>query len=1047
MTITSVKIHPAIGIARVGNSPSKYFIGPELPGDHSIPSGGYKDGQCRVKRQAVRFRIFAYDEDGSAHEMNDEATDITWSVHLVNKKASVNGRNPTGISTDLIIDPGSRTLTGPNQRAQFDTGVITFPGKPSVVVPLGEIRTDKLNHLLVLGGYGTSESPHPSPSDLVEFYNNSNWYDDISDGPVTATVTIRKTGQQFTAERAWIIVAPPKFSPGIESVITLYDRLVNMAVEAGWLVPPKIPSYTKDIYPILERAQKIKWVHNIIPHGAHSWSHPVIDPTLRKNIFSRLTLPEADDKSWPEDMPKLRELGEGKNGRLTATQYQIMRLWNDGTFKNDWEGKPSIESEITPSGLDQAALENTTGGPFYPGIEAGGGVVISTGVTKCPINELISYGSLFRFHDSMEAGDITAFMALPWQADFFACGDRWWPVPRPNSVIPAGTSDYKDWDRDIGTRDRMVSLWHRLGFVVQQGEEYKELDRCGIVFVILITLHLDFRCIPIKPLGLSRSVSLPITFEIISTDLPVILEIESGPFHPRLKASGSSVSVGPAQGNGIAIARFWITYETGAIGESLNDYVVIRNRANNESWNITITANTIECNHTAFVLVCDSSQNLEEIWRGGKGNNESLLQATQMLVDTLVEGSGISLVRFAEDVEILQEVEVLGSASPSDKARKKAKTILAETKSCQSNDISVGNGIYAGLKALDDADHEYNNKAMIIFTANGENCGRRIEDMASRVNVQTYSVGFGLVENTNMPALQALSSNRGGYMLVLDSLARENEFLLQKYFLQIIGNINDIETLSDVYGKLKSDMEQRIPFYVTESDVGLDIALLARFLPNVDFCLQTPGGHIIGPHETVPTLVYVSSDAISYYRINLPVEIETGRPELEGLWHVILRMRKSVASQGKLADVERIKVVNNSDTISYNLFVQSYSNLSFKARLYQTGIEVGSRICVEATISMSGIPMAGVTDVWAEVTRPDGSNSSVVFEEQEEGRFTSEFRTTLSGIYRIRIRCSGRSSLGHPFLRERSLTAATWHCVDSKSQNHQNNGDHAISRK
>jgi L-lysine epsilon oxidase-like protein len=65
VTITRCKIHPAIGIARVGDSPDKDFIGPERPGRHDPPEGGhYKDAAGRIKRQAARFRIFAYDEDG-----------------------------------------------------------------------------------------------------------------------------------------------------------------------------------------------------------------------------------------------------------------------------------------------------------------------------------------------------------------------------------------------------------------------------------------------------------------------------------------------------------------------------------------------------------------------------------------------------------------------------------------------------------------------------------------------------------------------------------------------------------------------------------------------------------------------------------------------------------------------------------------------------------------------------------------------------------------------------------------------------------------------
>jgi hypothetical protein len=89
MVIVNVKIHPAIGIARLGNIPDEFFIGPELPWDRTIPDGGYKDEQCRVKRQAARFRIFAYHKDGSITKITEKEARITWTVHIANKKASV----------------------------------------------------------------------------------------------------------------------------------------------------------------------------------------------------------------------------------------------------------------------------------------------------------------------------------------------------------------------------------------------------------------------------------------------------------------------------------------------------------------------------------------------------------------------------------------------------------------------------------------------------------------------------------------------------------------------------------------------------------------------------------------------------------------------------------------------------------------------------------------------------------------------------------------------------------------------------------------------
>lgn len=144
-TIKTVKIHPAIGIARLGNSSTKFFIGPELPGIQKRPVGGYKDAQGRVKRQAARFRLFGYDAKGKlVREISAKDAAITWTVHLANKKAAwkmfdgLNQNSPlrnAGVADrgSLVIDPGPRSLIGSNKAAQFDNG--KFRG---TLVPLGE---------------------------------------------------------------------------------------------------------------------------------------------------------------------------------------------------------------------------------------------------------------------------------------------------------------------------------------------------------------------------------------------------------------------------------------------------------------------------------------------------------------------------------------------------------------------------------------------------------------------------------------------------------------------------------------------------------------------------------------------------------------------------------------------------------------------------------------------------------------------------------------------------------------------------------------------
>ena len=57
--IKSIAIYPPIGIARIGNAP-EYFLASEVPGVEPSPKDGYKDAEGRIKKQAVKFKIYAF---------------------------------------------------------------------------------------------------------------------------------------------------------------------------------------------------------------------------------------------------------------------------------------------------------------------------------------------------------------------------------------------------------------------------------------------------------------------------------------------------------------------------------------------------------------------------------------------------------------------------------------------------------------------------------------------------------------------------------------------------------------------------------------------------------------------------------------------------------------------------------------------------------------------------------------------------------------------------------------------------------------------------
>jgi hypothetical protein len=86
--IVRAAIHPAIGVARLGNA-DEFFIGPQVVPTPSAPLGSYRDARHALKRQAAEFRIFGYNTSGQVvSELTADSADIEWTVHVANSKAA-----------------------------------------------------------------------------------------------------------------------------------------------------------------------------------------------------------------------------------------------------------------------------------------------------------------------------------------------------------------------------------------------------------------------------------------------------------------------------------------------------------------------------------------------------------------------------------------------------------------------------------------------------------------------------------------------------------------------------------------------------------------------------------------------------------------------------------------------------------------------------------------------------------------------------------------------------------------------------------------------
>lgn len=279
------RIHPAIGVARVGNAdPGDFFVGPEHPGQtvSGVPGLGtvtppFKVGG-RVKRQAARFRIYEYTETGGVWTPGREISlaekdvvDITWTVHVANRKASFftfDGlagsplllvqparlrRNP-GVPDrrTLEIDPLPRSIGGATAKpVGLDKGGSRNPKAESWPTPqpvpaitsLGQLRTDAVGRLVFVPGGAVAGARGAAP--IKDYANNDGWFDDVCDGQVSVRLRLRVGGKTITVPvgPSWVLVGPPDFAPDLPQMVTLYDALLDVAVRNG-LVPKDESLYT-----------------------------------------------------------------------------------------------------------------------------------------------------------------------------------------------------------------------------------------------------------------------------------------------------------------------------------------------------------------------------------------------------------------------------------------------------------------------------------------------------------------------------------------------------------------------------------------------------------------------------------------------------------------------------------------------------------------------------------------------------------------------------------------------------------------------------------
>jgi hypothetical protein len=568
--IVKAVIYPSIGVARVGNAPDGYVVGPEVT--HPLPrmantepgQNPYRNAAGQLYPQAARFRIYGCNAKGDViKELTapGAGADIKWTVHLANKKAAWYSfqlaldipeaasadpstlRNPTvSDRASLVLDAGAHSIqvgAGP-QEQKLVAGKFMHSGQD---VYLGKMWHEPADaRLLVTGGTGFSASFDGSVA--ITFANNDGWHDDVSDGPVTATVSYGGTALPVTP--SWLIVAPPDYGPQCKSVRTMWDLMRDVAIQAGTLPKPPRPSFTQDIYPVFERMTQLQWVNAGFAAG-FGWNAPsdftrsewiarLNDRSLAnmetrrvlKNSFRHQDVDASSPVPWPWLYGDAMNIPTPPTPRaftsLTMTQLSMLDQWVAGDFDDDW-GKVPIYTDfdqvpLAEQGdmLTRAALEFCLADAFHPGCEM-----------TWPVRTPTMYMAPFRFAhapkgwiepgmgeiltaDSVTIGNgplygqlpggITRWMAVPWQTDTASCRSGYtpaydpyvpsfWPARVPNQVLTRENYQIV-MDPEKPAKERLAAFANRASWIAPLGTTsytdainnmIKAYDHLGVVEV------------------------------------------------------------------------------------------------------------------------------------------------------------------------------------------------------------------------------------------------------------------------------------------------------------------------------------------------------------------------------------------------------------------------------------------------------------------------------------------------------------------------------------------------------------------------------------
>lgn len=538
-----------------------------------------------------------------------------------------------------------------------------------------------------------------------------------------------------------------------------------------------------------------------------------------------------------------------------------------------------------------------------------------------------------------------------------------------------------------------------------------------------------------------RETSRGVVFEVVGCETTVTLEVENvtGPFStkPGMRSRTHSTGTSPARTE----ATVWLTYTGGSPGTNASGTATVRCPETGDQWTVQLSANAVAEPTTGVAMVLDASGSMAS--RSGDGSRDRitvLRDAAEVFLDLLPDGNSLGVTTFHTDASTPLSMRPLGGQGST--ARSDARTTirnLTPTETGPNHDrgfTSIGDGVLAGRSLLS-ATSNVDERAMVVFTDGKENRPTYISDLSpSGTDDKLFAVGLGTPSQVRPDALQQLTDVGGpneGYVLVSGSLDTDDQFLLDKYFLQVLAGVTNREVVVDPEGRVQPESEMssgvvRLPFQVSGADLGVDVVLLSPGQNLFRMALETPDGAVIEPGDvTGPEEAYISGERVDAYRLPLPYDIG-GQQARAGEWTVRLRVEEKGLDRylGRLEETDPEEYERTlASGVPYNLSVNARSNLSLDASVGQSGFQPGDSLELTAELDESGLALSDATVV-ADHVSPNGTKETLRLTHSDSGTFATHVEDADSGRHAVRIRARGRTLDGDSFTRESLATGSVW---------------------